>query len=118
MNYGGKPFLSEPFSFAFMINVEWFQPYKHLTYSVGAIYLTIFNLPRSMRYKLHNICLVGIISGPHEPELTINTYLDPLVEEHLEFWDGVELHVCVNRSSERKTVRGAVICCCCDLPAG
>ena len=25
---------------AFLINIDWFQPYKHIAYSVGAIYLT------------------------------------------------------------------------------
>lgn len=27
--YEGSPFLSNPFSFGLMINVDWFQPYKH-----------------------------------------------------------------------------------------
>ena len=59
-----RPFLEEDHTYAFMINMDWFQPYKHLTYSVGAIYLSVFNLPRTQRYKLHNICLIGIIPGP------------------------------------------------------
>jgi len=46
---GDKPFLNGDNSYAFMINIDWFQPYKHLTYSVDAIYLTIFNLPRSLQ---------------------------------------------------------------------
>jgi len=86
---GDKPFLNGDNSYAFMINIDWFQPYNHLTYSVGAIYLTIFNLPRSLRNKLENICLVGIIPGPHEPDLTVNSYLAPLVWDLLHFWDGV-----------------------------
>jgi len=78
LHYSGKPFLAEPFSFAFLINIDWFQPYKHLSYSVGAIYLAVLNLPRSMQYRLENICLVGIIPGPREPELTVNSYIDLL----------------------------------------
>ena len=35
LNYNGRPFLSEDCSYAFIINIDWFQPYKHLTYSVG-----------------------------------------------------------------------------------
>lgn len=73
------------------MNIDWFQPYKHLNYSVGVIYLTIMNLPRSLRYKRENILLVGIIPGPHEP--SINSYLDPLVKELLYFWDGIHLDV-------------------------
>lgn len=101
-----------------MINIDWFQPYKHLTYSVGAIYLTIFNLPRSLHYKLENICLVGIIPGPHEPDFTVNSRLAPLVRDLLHFWDGVELSVSDGVHIERKLVRCAIICCSCDLPAG
>ena len=117
-HYNGTNFLDDDFSYALMINMDWFQPYKHLTYSVGAIYLSIFNLPRTSRYKLHNICLIGIIPGPREPELTVNPYLNPLVQDLLDLWDGIELEVCSGSHIERKLVRGALICCSCDLPAG
>ena len=30
LKWNGKPFLEEPHSFAALINVDWFQPYKHL----------------------------------------------------------------------------------------
>ena len=55
LEYDGRPFLSEEYTYAFMINIDWFQPYKHLTYSVGAIYLSVFNLPRKDRYKIKNM---------------------------------------------------------------
>ena len=45
-------------------SVDWFQPYKHLNYSVGAIYIAI--LPRDVRYKVENVLLIGIMPGPHE----------------------------------------------------
>ena len=51
MYINGNPFLDEPYSFAFSINVDWFQPFKHTTDSVGAIYLSILNLPCTERYK-------------------------------------------------------------------
>ena len=108
--------LEEDNSFAFMINIDWFQPYKHLTYSVGAIYLSVFNLPRSLRHKLQNICLIGIIPGPHEPELSVNSYIAPLVKDLLQFWPGVELNVAIGSHIEKK-VHAAIICCSCDLPA-
>ena len=95
-----------------MINMDWFQHYKHLTYS---IYLSVFNLPRHSRYKLQNICLVGIKPGPRKPVLTVNKYIDPLVEELKQFWTGCELDVRFGSHVHRKLV---VICCSCDLPAG
>ena len=40
-----KPLLDNPYTFAFSLNVDWFQPFKHVTYSVGEIYLSVLNLP-------------------------------------------------------------------------
>ena len=37
LQYDDRPFLAEENSYAFMINIDWFQPYKHLTYSVQFI---------------------------------------------------------------------------------
>ena len=48
-NPGGISFLSLPYNFAFTLNVDWFQPFKHTTHSTGVIYLAIQNLPRCER---------------------------------------------------------------------
>ena len=52
LNYQGQPFLSQPHNLALMLNCDWFQPFKHTQYSVGVLYLTILNLPHSMRLIL------------------------------------------------------------------
>ena len=82
--------------------------------SVGALYLCIANLPRSLRYKQENVILVGIIPGPTEPKLTINSYLKPLVDELKEFWSGVNVTL---PSGNNITVRVCLICVTCDVPA-
>ena len=93
--------------------------YKHLTYSVGVIYLTSFQPTQgSTIYSLQNVCLIGILPGPKEPELTVNSFIEPLVKDLLLLWEGVELQVCQGTHTETKLVHGAVICCSCDLPAG
>ena len=51
-------FLSSPYCYLLTMNVDWFQPYERSTYSLGAIYLTIQNLPRDVRFKPDNIILV------------------------------------------------------------
>lgn len=89
LSYKNQPFLSEPFSLGLIINIDWFQPYKHVNYSVGAICLVIMNLPRHLRYKRENVILVRILPGPKEPSRDINSYMQPLVDELLELWDGV-----------------------------
>ena len=48
------------------LNIDWFNPFDKAPYSAGAIYLNVFNLPRSKRFKLENIILVGMIPGPNE----------------------------------------------------
>ena len=47
----GTPFLAAPHNLGLMLNIDWFTPFKHSPYSVGAIYMVITNLPRSERFK-------------------------------------------------------------------
>ena len=77
-----------------MLNVDWFRPYKYVEYSVGALYIAILNLPRHLRYLKENIFLVGIIPGPCEPSLHMNSILGPLVNDLLKLWRGVEMNTC------------------------
>ena len=99
-----KPFLKESspacLNLALQLNVDWFQPFKHTVYSVGAIYVSILNLPRHIRYKVDNTILIGIIPGPHEPTLHINMFLTPFIAELLQLWNGGMLQhwlVCFNQ---------------------
>ena len=45
-----RPFLQLPNSLGLILNVDWFNPVKHLEYSFGVIYLVIGNLPQPQRY--------------------------------------------------------------------
>ena len=80
-------FTDHPFNFMLFLNVDWFQPFTHVQYSVGA------NLPRSERHKFSNVILCGIIPGPNEPKHTMNQYLSHLVAELKQFWNGVEIEI-------------------------
>ena len=106
--YNGQNFLRDPNNLAIMINMDYFQPYKHVSYSVGAIYCTILNLPRSVRYKQENVVLLGLIPGPHEPENDINSFMEPLV-------NGIEFTF---SSGNKCEVRCALLCIACDIPGG
>ena len=112
----GSPFLSEPYSLAFVLNVDWFQPYTHTTSSVGVIYLTVLNLPRTVRYKRENVILVGIIPGPHEPKENINAFLQPLVDELRLLWKGMKFSIQMSSSCREEIVRCAILCVSCDIP--
>ena len=86
------------------MNVDWFKPFERSTYSIGVIFLVVQNLPLSLQFKLENIIIVGMIPGPKEPKITINSYLKPMIDE---LWDGVDM--CTSGSVfVRKFVRAAL----------
>jgi hypothetical protein len=100
-----------------MINLDWFQPFDSASYSTGAIYGVICNLPREVRFKKENMLILALLPGPDEVKLhKINHYLAPIVDELLEFWSGFDLPQSENHP-EGKKIRLAVICCANDIPA-
>ena len=98
-----------------MMNVDWYQPFKHTTYSIGVIYLVVLNLPRAERFKDENMILVGLIPGPKEPKLHINAYLEPLVSELQALWKGVVLDDASTLGCQ--VYRAAILCLASDIPA-
>ena len=108
----GIPFLAIPYNFAFSINVDWFQPFKYSTYSIGAIYMAVQNLPREECYNSENVILIWFIPGPHEPPKNVNSYLSPLGDELNRLLEGV-LMQCA--SGMPLIVRAALICTTCDI---
>lgn len=97
-----------------MINVDWVQPFTHTTYSLGVIYAIILNLPRSMRFKEENVMILGVIPGPTEPSLHINTYLKPLVDDLEKLNRGMRLQ---DGSRYGNIYYFRVLGCSSDLPA-
>ena len=97
--------------------MDWFQAYKHVACSVGVVFISIMNLPRFIRFKRENVILVGIIPVPNEPS-NINTYLKPLVDELLQLWDGLPMSVQMRNGIQEITVKVAILCVACDIPAG
>ncbi|CAG8546690.1 9660_t:CDS:2, partial [Racocetra fulgida] len=100
----------------FSLNIDWFNPYKHSPISVGAIYLTILNFPRHMRYQTKNVFLVGLIPGPHEPSVTeIHKYIEPIAYELDKLWSGVTIKT--TKYPNGRLFCGALILIACDTPA-
>ncbi|GES95906.1 uncharacterized protein LOC110233779 [Rhizophagus clarus] len=95
-----------------IINLDWFQPFELSVYSCKAIYGVICNLSREIRFKKENMLTLGLLPGSNEVKLhKINHYLSPIVDELLEFWDGIEI------PAAGKNIRVALICCSNDIPA-
>jgi hypothetical protein len=114
--FNGSSFLASPRNYGFMLNVDWMQPFDHTPYSVGVLYLVLMNLSRSERFKRQNTFLVGIIPGPNEHRININSFLAPLVDEFIKLWEeGVNLrHSGSLLLPER--FRAALLCVACDMP--
>lgn len=110
------PFVKESvYNLMLTINIDWFQPYKGTQYSVGAIYLTIQNLPREVRNLRNNIIFVGLMPGPKEPKtVQINNYLEPFVNDLLELARGVAMNT---YSHGVAFVKAALTLVACDIPA-
>ena len=110
-DFSGLPFLAATFSYALMLNIDWFQPF--------VVYLAFMNLPRHLQYKRKNKILLGIIPGPTEPHHGVNSFLKPLVSELKQLWDGVLMEVPRTIScSGGVRIQCALLCVECDLPAG
>ena len=110
-------FLQQKRCIGVMLNLDFFQPFKHVNESYGVIYLTIMNLPRGERCKQQNVLIVGIIpSFAHEPD-TLNPFLEPLVGELKEFWNpGVRLHT-AESPKYKLLFQSALMYVACDIPA-
>jgi len=88
--YENEPFLDLPNNIALALNIDWFNPYKHTQYSIGAVYLTILNLSRTQRYKIENTIIAGSIPGPNEPK-QISAFLQPVIDDLIQLWHDVDI---------------------------
>ena len=55
LTVNGEPFLIGQLGLGLILNVDWFQPYKHIACSVGVVFISVMNLPRLIRFKRENV---------------------------------------------------------------
>ena len=99
-----------------MLNVDWFQPFKHTNCSIGVIYLAFFNLPREERFKRQNIILVGVIPDM-KTEPKTNTFMNLLVNELKEAWTNGFYMKSFKPKNTMKCIRLTLLCVGCDVLA-
>ena len=113
---GEKEFLKTKRNIALGINVDWFQPYKRRKdRSVDVIYFILLNLPREERYKWENIIVAGIIPEMKKEPKSINSFLDPIIDELQALWKGVKLQTSASRIP--LLYRAALLLASSDIPA-
>ena len=111
----GLPFFNEKRNIGLLVNFDFFNPFKKSKYSLGVLYAVIVNLPRKVRFLWENVLVLGIIPGPREPKLHINTYLRPFVDELLIAWSpGIKL---VEPDGLSAQYQFGLFFLSCDLPA-
>lgn len=114
--WNDRDFLSLPRSYGFMLNVDWFQPFKHRKdISVGVLYMVITNLPRSDRFKRDNVIIVGIIPALSKEPASLNFFLNPLVDELNALWHGIKVKT-KNAPIQGAEICAALICCAAGIP--
>ena len=110
----GNLFFGQERHYGLMMNIDWFQPFKRRTdYSVGVVYFVLMNLLRKERFKLENVIIAGIIPSLEKPSL--NTFLEPVVDELKALWHGMSLASSLSPVS--LTFAAALLCVAADVPA-
>ncbi|KAG8902757.1 hypothetical protein FRB99_004148 [Tulasnella sp. 403] len=112
----------EQLRLVFTVGIDWFRVYhtgqSKKTWSIGAIYLVCLNLPPSLRYRLENVCLVGIIPGPKKPSADeMNNLLTPLIDDFAELWDKGVWYSRTTEFPEGRLVLALLLLLVCDLDA-
>ena len=59
------------------------------------------------------IIIIGIIPGPHEPPVNINNYLEPIIDDLIDLWNGIS----ISSSDGTQCMRAALLAVAADLPA-
>ena len=120
----GEPFISGPEGegrYLFSLSVDGFNPFQakeaKQNVMVTGIYMVCLNLPMHLRYLPENTYLVGVIPGPGKPSLEqINHFLQPLVDELLDFWNCGVFFTHTASYPDGRRARCALVPLVCDLP--
>lgn len=70
------------------------------------------NLPRSKRFLKENMILVGLIPGPNEPSLNVNSYLELLIDELKVLW---KEGIMPDYPTQQLLMKEALLCVACDM---
>ncbi|KAL6659744.1 hypothetical protein ACP70R_002573 [Stipagrostis hirtigluma subsp. patula] len=99
------------------LSSDGFNPFRNMNskHSTWPVVLIPYNLPPWICMKQTSLILSMIIPGPDSPGNDIDVYLQPLIDELLQLWKGVETF---DASSKKKfSLRAALMWTLNDFPA-
>jgi hypothetical protein len=94
-----------------------FNPYRNMSskHSTWPVMLIPYNLPPWICMKQTSLILSMIIPGPHSPGNDIDIYLQPLIDELQQLWDGVDTYDA--SATEKFPLKAALLWTLNDFPA-
>jgi len=94
-----------------------FNPFSNMTssYSMWPIFVIPYNLPPWACMDESNFMMALLIPGPRSPGKALDVFLQPLVEELLQLWSGVDTLDAITGLDFK--LRAAVLWCIHDYPA-
>jgi hypothetical protein len=112
------PLLAEDGTLVLSWNIDWLQPFKSMTHSMGACYITVQNLPREERYKVENVIVVALLPGPSgTSRQQLQGVLRLMVAELKELLVGVACESAEHSALGSKRLRAFLLNIVCDTPA-
>ncbi len=116
-------YFKSDYEFGLTLNIDWFRPHKASNKSLGAMYMTVLNLPREIRCKLENVLLIGVMPSldyddkkvtKTEPQ-NITPFLTGLQDELLILWhEGKKISTHLYKEIQ---IKAALLLIACDSPA-
>ncbi|KAM5578459.1 hypothetical protein ABKV19_008659, partial [Rosa sericea] len=84
-------FGNEPRNLRLALSSDGFNPHSTLSskYSCWPVILVTYNLPPWLVMKRKHMMLTLLISGPKQPGNDIDIYLEPLIDDLKQLWEGV-----------------------------
>jgi hypothetical protein len=112
-----KDFASEPRNVRLAVATDGFTPFSRdaAPYSCWPVFVTPLNLPPGFIMKTEYIFLALVVPGPEHPGKNLNVLMQPLVDELLSLWNGVETYDAYRKKDF--TMRVAYLWSIHDFPA-
>jgi hypothetical protein len=112
-----KTFSADPRNIRLALATDGFNPFGNLStqYSMWPVLLTPLNLPPWECVNPANCFMALLIPGPRSPGKDFDLFLEPLIEELLDLWNGESTYDAV--TGGKFDLRAAVLWCIHDFPA-